>query len=175
MTKGRTDEEIIDALRLAGVPEAYRKQDITLDSCGAVGMRLALLIQGKKHHDLFSGGALEIEGTSVNHHKAFYLFVRAMVIRNLAAAVVYAEDLITSHMTEETEKTLADYSVIAVAGMTPHNCNPFGNSAASVEWRLSRWLDSGRGLILLTDGQIHNCEVWSNRFRALIEDRQIQY
>lgn len=175
-TQARTDEQIIDALRLAGVPKAYRRSDVGLSkTCGAIGKRLHDFILADQHHGLFSGGVLEVEGNTVDHHKAFYLFVRAMILRNLAAAVVFAEDLIPSRITEEVERTMSEYSVIAIEGMTPHGCNPFGTSASTVEWRLSRWIDSGRGMVLLTDGQISNCELWSKRFRALLAEKSIKY
>jgi len=170
----RTDEQIIEALALAGVPKLYRRKDVGLKaSCGVIGNSLSELLKAGGHRGLLEGGVIEIRGTSVETTKAFYLLVRELVVRNMPASVLFAEDLRPSRITDDIYTQLLEYKILAVEGLTPHKCNPFGAEAQTVEYRLRRWLDQGLGLIILTDGQISDCGVWSKRFCDLLEERKI--
>tara|TARA_R110002153_G_scaffold26421_5_gene82924 strand:+ start:5644 stop:6198 length:555 start_codon:yes stop_codon:yes gene_type:complete len=177
--KKRSDSQMRDALNAAGVPKLYQKKDGKLQDHGEAGKRLKDMIDVKLHHEIFKGGVVEICGNDEHDHAAFCMFVRTMVVRNLPAAMIFAEFLLPCYSKtyngRHTYDKIADYGAFAVEGLTPHKCNPYGDNASTVEWKLTKLLDDGAGMIILTDTPITDCEIWSPRFRSLIANRLIKY
>jgi hypothetical protein len=173
-TLKRTDQQIVEALILSGVPKRYHSREASLEKAGDAGASLKRLLTTGNHKDLLDGGVVEVAGSSVDHLTAFHSFVRSLVVRNYPVVELFAELISPNRISENVHDKLNEYSILALEGMTPYKCNPFGAAAQSVEWVLTRWLEQGKGLVLLTDGQFQQCDIWSPRFRQLVESRIIR-
>lgn len=171
-----SDEDITRALHNSGVPKIFRdkKMSLTTMTTGP-GPRLKKFVDDRGWEGLITGAVMEICGSTHMHSDAFYLLVRALVLHGVPVRIVYAEDLKPSNLNDEMLDTLNEYRVLAIEGMTPQGGDPFGKERFSIEWRLQRWLNDGRGMILLTDGQIAQFDLWSNRFRSLVNSRLVAY
>jgi hypothetical protein len=175
-----SDEAIIKALTRAGVPKRYRRKDIKLQDAVPYGEPLLELINRRPTSmekplgtNLAKGSVLEIMGTEAEATDSFYLGVRSLVLKRTPITIVNALHFIDAD--DEWLKALMDHRVLAIEGMTPHGADPFGSHRSFIEWQLIHWLNSERGLLILSDGEIGSDDRWSERFRRILQTRKVEF
>ena len=169
-----SDEEMKKAFADAGLPSSYHSKELSLTQLGDEGKAVQGLLANKQN---LKGKFIEFcsAGRGVEADDLFYLTVRAMVVKQIPVLVVYAEDLILGANNDEAEDMIAQGGILAIEGMTPQGGDPFGDRRFSLEWRLSRWLRDNHSCVMMTDTPISSHELWSERFRALLATRRLDY
>ncbi len=176
-------EDILRAMSYAGVPMSYQDPDLSIMEQGKVGTRLGLWLRTGGAKGLSKRGrVLEVVGTESIICDAFYMFVRALVIRRVP---VFALDCDTLWSIIEAGSPMQDdrldgRGVLAIDGLITEDRLPFSaDQMARIEWFLLRWLSSGKSLIMLndvpfiTEESTPQSNPFSNRFINRLKQRQI--
>lgn len=173
--ENKTDGDIVATLIGARIPKAYHIKGMSLKD-SETGERLMDFLEAGRHRELMDGGIVEIVGTGMEERSSFFMFLRSLIIKNLPAAYMYAEELKPSESNLKIRNydkgnIINEYRILGIEGMTPDDSDPFGNEIRSVEWMLSNWLENGNSLVLLSDIPIISHPIWSKRFLSLIGSR----
>lgn len=146
------DAEIKKALALAGVPLKYQKKEVRLEGAGDVGKRIAKWLKAGKARGLSSRAAfLEILEADAEDSEAFYLMVRAMVLRRVPVVVLDAEQF-KPPFDEDFYERVSTRKVLALDGLVTEGRKAFTpEEVQSMEWFLLRWLGQGRSIIMLNE------------------------
>lgn len=186
-----SDEDIIKSLRRAGIPSRFHSKSINFGTVKTPDSdRMKKAIAGDEVSSLSvklsQGHTHTMLGDDAETLDLFYLSVRALILRGCPIAILNMTYLANASREERREawKVAQENRVLALVGMDPFNCNPFGDDASYFEWLLLGWLNDERGLFILYDveksvGYSKNKErpkgIWSSRLLDMIKKRDAKY
>lgn len=166
-----SDEDVKLMLQGAFIPPVYRDKSKSLSSYGDRGKHYGSIVSSVSEK-VSSGSVMDIVGDDSDTTDLFYLLCRSLVIKGCALACINQDILLTQPFGEYLEE--ADPSCLAITGLSVYGqADPLAQDRHRIEWALMNWLNNGKGLLLLSDGEITRDERWSPRFRSVILNRLV--
>lgn len=176
-------DEILRAMSYAGVPMNYQDPELSIMEQGKIGTRLGLWLRtGGAKGISKKGRVIEVVGSESSTCDAFYMFIRALVIRRVPVVALDCDvlwSIIESGSPLEDDR-LDGRGVLAIDGLITEKRLPFtAEQMARIEWFLLRWLSTGKSIIMLndlpfvTEEKRPESNPFSSRFINRLKPRQV--
>jgi hypothetical protein len=160
------DDQIVEALRNAGVPYKFCNPKHSLSEYGEFGKSLREWEKGGVRN-------LFIVGTSPIAFYGFCTLARNLILDAVAAKIIGLPDLVESIGVPEYREELDRIQALFIVGFYKHGMrkSPFSEDVGDrIEWFLTKRLQSDRSTIFLATNTPDSCDWWTPYLRGMIED-----